>query len=67
MEASTTTNRVTSNLFINFDRPVNVGTLSVNSPDMALPMHEVKEFNNRFAIIVFNAALPSGTLNISIK
>jgi hypothetical protein len=53
-------------LFISFDIPVSVGTLEVGSPDMQLPMYEVKEFNNRFAIITFRGGLPQGTLQIEV-
>src|SRR5690349_9169446 len=31
-------------LFVTFNRPTKVGTLSVDSPDMKLPRHETKEF-----------------------
>ena len=54
-----------STIFISFDKPILIGTLKVTSPDMKLPIYEVKEYNNRFAIIVFNGQLPSGTLIIS--
>jgi hypothetical protein len=46
-------------LFVTFDNPVRVGTLEV-SADFKLPAYEVKEFNNRFAIIVFGDDLPTG-------
>jgi hypothetical protein len=52
-------------LFVTFDTPVFVGTLTVSSPDVRLPIHEVKEFNPRFAIIVFSGQIPEGTLEIS--
>jgi hypothetical protein len=52
-------------LFVTFSRPTRTGTLTVNSPDMRLPRHEVKEFNQRFAVIVFDDELPLGTLKIS--
>lgn len=54
-------------LFISFDRPVKVTTLEVSSSDIKLPTHEVKEFNNRFAIIVFSNALPTGTLEVTVR
>jgi hypothetical protein len=53
-------------LFVTFDNPVRVGTLEV-SADFKLPTYEVKEFNNRFAIIVFGDELPTGTLNIAVR
>lgn len=54
-------------LFICFDGPVKVGTLHVSSPDMKINTHEVKEFNNRFAIITFNGPVPEGTLRIEVR
>ena len=54
-----------NSLFISFDKPILTGTLKITSPDMKLPIYEVKEYNNRFAIIVFNGQLPSGTLVVS--
>jgi hypothetical protein len=53
-------------LFITFERPVKISTLHVSSPDVTLPNYEVKEFNNRFAIIVFSDEIPAGTLDIYI-
>jgi hypothetical protein len=32
--------------------------------DIRLPAYEVKDFNNRFAIIVFAGEVPMGTLEI---
>lgn len=58
--------RTISNLFITFNTPVRIGTVEVSSPDSKLPAYEVKEFNNRFAIIVFQDELSSGTLNIRV-
>lgn len=52
-------------IFISFDKPVLIGTLKVTSPDITLPIYEVKEYNNIFATIVFKGCLPSGTLVIS--
>jgi hypothetical protein len=57
---------VLATLFISFDTPVKVGTLEVSSPDMRLPIYEVKEFNNRYAIIVFRDNLPAGTLDVGV-
>jgi hypothetical protein len=51
-------------LYVNFDRPVFTGTLDVESVGFNLPLHEVKEFSNRFAIITFQKDLPAGTLII---
>src|SRR4051812_43008907 len=48
-------------LYLNFDKPVQVGTLEVSAHGFALPSYEVKEFTNRFAIIAFSKELPEGT------
>jgi hypothetical protein len=53
-------------LFVTFDRPVPVATLAINSPDIRLPRYEVKDFNQRFAVIVFSGRLDSGTLEVAI-
>jgi hypothetical protein len=55
-----------SALFLTFDHPVNTTSLEISSPDMKLPLHEVKEFTNRYAIIGFTDEIPSGTLNIKV-
>jgi hypothetical protein len=60
------TTQTISNLFISFEYPVKVGTLEVSSPDFVMPHFEVKEFNNRFAIITFSNDIPVGTLVISV-
>jgi hypothetical protein len=57
---------VTPILFIAFDKPVNVGTLEVESDGFRLPLHETKEFTNRFAIVVFSEDLPTGTLIVRV-
>jgi hypothetical protein len=57
---------VTPILYINFDKPVIIGTLEVEADGFRLPLHEVKEFTNRFAIIVFSEDLPRGTLIIRV-
>lgn len=57
--------QMSAKLFISFDNPVLVGTLTVKA-DKALPVHEVKEFNNRFAIIVFAGAVPECNVTISV-
>ena len=49
-------------LFIAFDRPTVTRNLSISSPDMSLPRHEVKDFNARTAIIAFANELSPGTL-----
>jgi hypothetical protein len=52
------------NLFISFQNDVAIRTLEVSSPDIALPQYEVKEYNQRYAVISFAAALPMGILEI---
>lgn len=54
-------------LFVTFDPEVLITTLKVRSPDMRLPRHEVKEFNQKFAIIVFSEKLPEGTLEVRVE
>jgi hypothetical protein len=56
----------TATLFLNFENPVKDGTLEISSPDIRLPLHEVKEFNSRFAIIIFHEAPSEGTLEVTV-
>jgi hypothetical protein len=53
-------------LFITFDPEVRITTLQVRSPDIQLPPHEVKEFNQRYAIITFSGDIPEGTLEVAV-
>jgi hypothetical protein len=53
-------------LFVSFDSDVRIGTLQARSPDMTLPQFEVKEFNQRYAIVVFSGLIPEGTLEITV-
>jgi hypothetical protein len=53
-------------LFVNFDSPVFVGALEIDSDGFRLPLHEVKAFTNRYAIVVFLQDLPAGTLIIRV-
>ncbi len=55
-----------TDLFVDFDQPTAVGTITVSSPDMKLPLTEVKEFNNRFAVIVFEGLIGAGTVEINV-
>ena len=55
-----------TNIFISFDKPVRAGTLEVKSVDYIIPKYEVKEFNNRFAIIAIDET-PAGILDISVR
>ncbi|MGE8218474.1 MAG: hypothetical protein ACN6OU_01815 [Stenotrophomonas acidaminiphila] len=63
-----TTQRIGSieTLFVSFDEDVKVSTLTVRSPDAALPLYEVKEFNQRYAIITFSSAVPPCTLEVAV-
>ncbi|WPC74949.1 hypothetical protein [Vibrio porteresiae] len=57
----------TSNiLFLTFDKDVSVSTFKVQSPDIQLPVYEVKDFNQRYAIIVFSGAVNAGTLEVKV-
>ncbi len=53
-------------LFVSFENDVVISTLNVRSPDMQLPLYEVKEFNQRHAIIVFSDNVPAGTLEVVV-
>jgi hypothetical protein len=53
-------------LFVTFEDDVTVGTLTVRSPDVQLPLYEVKEFNQRYAIITFLDNVPAGTLEVEV-
>ncbi len=54
-------------LFVSFQPEVRITTLKVRSPDIRLPRHEVKEFNQKFAIIAFSEKIPEGTLEVSVE
>ena len=51
-------------VFVTFEPEVVISTFRVRSPNLQLPSHEVKEFNQRFAIIVFGGELGDGTLEL---
>ena len=55
-----------TNIFIVFDKPVKVGTLVLSSADYVLPRYEVKELNNRFAVISMFETPPQGVLDIKV-
>ena len=57
---------LTAKLFVTFDQPVGVGTMTVRA-DKPIPHYEVKEFNNRFAIIAFQESLPECNLEIEVS
>ena len=54
-------------LLVTFEDDVVIHTLRVMSPDMLLPIYEVKEFNQRYALIAFSDNVPAGTLEISVS
>lgn len=54
-------------LFVTFEEDVVIHTINVRSPDMQLPRHEVKEFNQRYAIIVFSDNVAAGTLEVAVS
>ena len=54
-------------IFILFDIPVNPKGLSISSSIHNLPLHEVKDFGPRHAIIFFSADLPAGTLEFEVE
>jgi hypothetical protein len=54
-------------LFITFEPEIEISSLRVRSPDIKLPHHEVKEFNQRYAIVVFGGDLAEGTLEIAVE
>lgn len=54
-------------LFVTFENDVVISTLNVRSPDMQLPPYEVKEFNQRYAVIVFSDNVPAGTLEVVVS
>jgi hypothetical protein len=53
-------------LVLTFEPDVAITTIRCNSPDSVIPKYEVKEFNQRFAVIVFDNELPKGTLQIRV-
>jgi hypothetical protein len=53
-------------LFVTFEPEVRILTLKVRSPDAKLPSHEVKEFNQRYAIIFFSGNIGVGTLEVTV-
>ena len=52
-------------LFITFEKDIRISTLIVSSSDAMLPTYEIKEYNQRYAIIVFSGPLPKCNLEIS--
>ena len=58
---------VSAILFVTFQPEVKISTIHVRSPDVKLPLYEVKEFNQRYAIIVFAKDIGPGTLEITVS
>jgi hypothetical protein len=58
---------IAATLFVTFEPEVKISTIQVQSPDAKLPFYEVKEFNQRYAIIVFTGDIGTGTLEISVN
>ena len=58
---------VSATLFVTFQPEVKISTIQVRSPDVKLPIYEVKEFNQRFAIIVFAGDIGPGTLEVTVS
>jgi hypothetical protein len=65
--AGTTRLAAVTTLVVSFEEDTAITTLKVRSPDMQLPLYEVKEFNQRFAVIVFGSTVPAGTLEIEVS
>ena len=55
----------TATIVVSFEPEVSITTIRCASPDSVVPKYEVKEFNQRYAIIVFETELPKGTLQIN--
>ena len=54
-------------LFVSFEDDAPVSTVKVSSPDIDLPLYEVKDFNQRYAIIAFSGVVNTGTLEINCR
>ena len=63
----TTQKMIFPTFFVSFEPDVKITTLQVRSPDMTLPPHEVKEFNQRYAIITFTGNIAEGTLEFTVS
>ena len=57
---------VSATLFVTFQPEVKISTIQVRSLDVKLPVYEVKEFNQRYAIIVFAGDIGPGTLEVTV-
>ncbi len=54
-------------LFVSFEPGVKISTLKVRSLEGKLPSHEIKDFNQRFAIIAFTGEAPEGILEVFVE
>lgn len=54
-------------LVVSFEPEVKISTLKVRSLEGELPTHEVKEFNQRFAIVAFLGKAPVGTIEVAVE
>ena len=57
----------TTTVFISFEPEVEVSMFRVRSPNLVLPAHEVKDFNQRFAIVAFGGQMAEGTLELAVQ
>jgi hypothetical protein len=65
--SGTTRIGILATLFVCFENDVIISTFKVRSPDMQLLVYEVKEFNQRYAIVVFSDNVPAGTLEVIVS
>jgi hypothetical protein len=54
-------------LFVSFEPEVKISTLKIRALEGELPTHEVKDFNQRFAIIAFMGKAPVGTIEVAVE
>jgi hypothetical protein len=53
-------------IFLSFVNDVRITSIEISSEGFVLPRYEVKEYNQRYAIIAFSNALPLGVLDIKV-
>jgi hypothetical protein len=54
-------------LFVSFEPEIQISTVKVRALEGKLPTHEIKDFNQRFAIISFMGSEPVGTIEIAVE
>jgi hypothetical protein len=54
-------------LFVSFEPEVKISTLKVRALEGVLLEHEVKEFNQRFAITAFMGSTRVGTIEVIVE